>query len=91
MTGNRWTTLVSIVLLAALLLAGCGGSSLGKALAQQAVKAMESRDQTQLNQILEGFDELNPIEKARFATEIARQGEEVQKMIAQQLGQAVGK
>ena len=90
MTLSRWTTMAALLLLGALLLASCGGGSAGKTLARRAVAAMEAEDQTRLDEVLAGFDNLNPIEKARFATEIARQGEAVRKILTEQLGQAAG-
>jgi hypothetical protein len=58
---------------------GCGGSSgSGKALAQDAVKAIREQDQQKLEVIAERFEELGAAQKVRFATELAKHGEEMQ-------------
>ena len=59
-------------------LSGCGGGTSGKALAQEAVQAIQDQDQQKLERIAEDFEELGAAQKVRFAAELAKQGEEIQ-------------
>ena len=88
---RRRSVLIAVLVLIALALASCGGGSSGKALAQDAVKAMEAKDEARLKEIGNLFDELSAIQKARFAAELAQHGEEmgeaIQGLIDFKLGQ----
>ena len=66
---------LTLVLIA---LIGCGGGDSGKALAQDAVKAIQEQDEQLLTEIGERFEKLGAAQKVRFAAEIAQQGEEIQ-------------
>lgn len=80
-------TLRGFVLLMILaLLIGCGGGGSGKTLAQDAVKAIQEQDEEKLEQISERFEALGPAQKLRFATEMAKSGEEVRDAIQEFIG-----
>ena len=66
------------ILVLAILLVSCGGASSGKALAQEAIKAIRAQDQEKLETVAERFDELGPAQKVRFGAELAKHGEEIQ-------------
>ena len=79
----RKSVLIAVLVVVALALVGCGGGNSGKALALEAVKAIEAKDEPKLKEVGDRFDELGPVQKARFAAELAKHGEEVAKALAE--------
>ena len=47
---------------------------------------MKADDKASLEQLAKKIDELGPLQKVQFATEIAKQGEEIQKYITKEMG-----
>jgi hypothetical protein len=79
-----------LLVLVMLALVGCGGGGSGKSLAQEAIAALEADDDAKLATIGQRFDELPPVQKVRFATEVAKHGQEIQALVGEMVGSSLG-
>ena len=78
--------LIALAVVVSLLLVACGGANSGKAVAQEMVRAMQAGDSAKLDELKKKFEELGTLQKVQFATEMAGQGEEIQKIMTKELG-----
>ena len=82
--------MIATVMITALLFTACGGGNSGKALANQMVAAMKAEDEQKLKELANKIEDLGPLQKVQFATELAKNGADIQKMITEQMGKALG-